>query len=148
MSIDRGLVRTAPQTGYFARVDVEKEAQSPSGISGCVAPRQRPLGAATISEISFGICSRQTTIPAIFDSNANPISVIKACYVDLFFFPHRRGAASAKLMIGFIQSKIPCPSSKQPLGFRSGSVPSVPHQRDLQGLQAFQRLVLCGTEDQ
>jgi hypothetical protein len=161
MSIDRGLVPTAPRTGYFARAASQailsellgkalacgwgEGAPSPSGISGCVAPRQRTLGAATISEISFGICSRQTYHIRF---KRKPDFRHNSLLCGFILFSHRRGAASAKLMIGFIQSRIPCTSSKQPRGSRSGTVPSVPHQRDPEGLQAFRGLVLCGTEDQ
>jgi hypothetical protein len=81
MSIDLGLVPLTPQTGHCARAASQallKETLGKGlarrGISGRVlrrrakpygdwpaaAPCQRPLGVATISEIYFGICSRNS----------------------------------------------------------------------------------------
>jgi hypothetical protein len=68
MSEDLGLVPMTPQTGHYARAASQailKESLGKGlarrGVSGGVAsaPCQRPLGAATISEISFGICSKR-----------------------------------------------------------------------------------------
>ena len=85
MSLDLGLVPLTPQTGHCARAasqavlkELLEKGLARRGVSGRVAearqalwgkgptplgwpasaPCQRPLGAATISEIYFGICSR------------------------------------------------------------------------------------------
>ena len=83
MSVDLGLVPMTPQTGHCARAasqallkELLGKGLARRGVSGCVAsagqalgdwpasaPFQRPLGAATISEIYFGICSRSAFVP-------------------------------------------------------------------------------------
>ena len=81
MSIDLGLVTLTPQTGHCAASqallkELLGKGLARRGVFGCVAsagqalwdwpasaPCQRPLGAATISEIYFGICSSRFQYP-------------------------------------------------------------------------------------
>ncbi len=97
MSIDLGLVSLTPQTGHCARAasqallkELLGKGLARRGVSGCVASAgpawvgrkgptpfwgltclralQRPLGAATISEIYFGICSSVCHVRQVVES--------------------------------------------------------------------------------